>query len=70
MKHAIVTGAGTGIGAATARRLAQSGWSLTLVGRRRDKLEEVAEDQIDDPRPGGTSEVGPSADAHAPRRLC
>ena len=42
MKHAIVTGAGTGIGAATARRLAQSGWSLTLVGRRRDKLEEVA----------------------------
>lgn len=42
MKHAIVTGAGTGIGAATARRLAQSGWNLTLVGRRRDKLDEVA----------------------------
>jgi len=39
---AIVTGAGTGIGAATVERLAGLGWNVTLVGRRRDKLETVA----------------------------
>jgi len=40
--HAIVTGAGTGIGAAIARALAGEGAKLTLVGRRREKLEDVA----------------------------
>lgn len=40
--HALVTGGGTGIGAAIARALAGEGATLTLVGRRRDKLEEVA----------------------------
>jgi len=42
MQTAIVTGAGTGIGAATARRLAGLGWNVTLVGRRSDLLEGVA----------------------------
>ena len=42
--HAVVTGGGTGIGAAIARALAAEGAKLTLVGRRRDKLEEVAAD--------------------------
>jgi NAD(P)-dependent dehydrogenase (short-subunit alcohol dehydrogenase family) len=40
--HAVVTGGGTGIGAAIAERLAAEGACLTLVGRRREKLDEVA----------------------------
>jgi NAD(P)-dependent dehydrogenase (short-subunit alcohol dehydrogenase family) len=40
--HAIVTGGGSGIGAAIARALAAEGARLTLIGRRREKLEEVA----------------------------
>ena len=39
--HALITGGGTGIGAAIARALGAEGAKLTLVGRRRDKLEQV-----------------------------
>jgi NAD(P)-dependent dehydrogenase (short-subunit alcohol dehydrogenase family) len=42
MGTAIVTGAGTGIGAACARRLAAGGWNVALVGRRVDLLQAVA----------------------------
>lgn len=41
-QHALVTGAGQGIGAAIARTLAAEGASLTLLGRRREPLEQVA----------------------------
>ncbi len=40
-KAAIITGGGTGMGAASAKRLVQDGWSVTIYGRRQDKLEEV-----------------------------
>ncbi|MCH7345136.1 SDR family oxidoreductase [Pelomonas sp. CA6] len=36
--HAVVTGGGSGIGAAVARRLRQEGLRLTLMGRSLDKL--------------------------------
>lgn len=39
---ALVTGAGTGIGRATALKLAEEGSLVVLVGRRLEKLEEVA----------------------------
>jgi len=42
MTHALVTGAGSGIGAAIAKRLAASGMKVSLAGRRREPLEEVA----------------------------
>jgi NAD(P)-dependent dehydrogenase (short-subunit alcohol dehydrogenase family) len=43
-RHAVVTGGGTGIGAEIARALAEQGARVTLVGRRRDKLDGVARD--------------------------
>lgn len=39
---AVVTGGGSGIGAAVARELAGDGWTVVIAGRRRDALEAVA----------------------------
>jgi NAD(P)-dependent dehydrogenase (short-subunit alcohol dehydrogenase family) len=41
-KVAIVTGAGSGIGRATALALAREGYAIVLAGRRREALEETA----------------------------
>ncbi len=41
-RHALITGGGTGIGAAVARRLATAGAKVTLVGRRAEPLETLA----------------------------
>ena len=42
LKVAIVTGAGSGIGRASALALMKAGFAVVLAGRRKDKLEETA----------------------------
>ena len=41
-RHALITGGGTGIGAAAARMLAAEGAKLSLLGRRREPLDAIA----------------------------
>src|SRR5437016_2802811 len=42
--HAAITGASSGIGAALARELSRAGYATTLVARRRDLLEKLAQE--------------------------
>jgi len=41
-KHAVITGAGSGVGAATAIRLVKEGWHVALIGRREETLRATA----------------------------
>ena len=40
----LITGAGSGIGRATARHFLRAGWRTGLIGRRRAALEDTSED--------------------------
>jgi len=60
---AVVTGAGSGVGRGVALRLAQDGWSVVLVGRRADALEQTAQQAPDPTRmlPVSTDVTDPAA---------
>lgn len=59
---ALITGGGSGIGAATARRLAAAGYGVCVSGRRRESLEEVAAET------GGLAVVADTSDPAAARQ--
>ena len=44
-KTIAITGAGSGIGRATARAFLDAGWQVALIGRRRDPLQDTAADR-------------------------
>jgi NADP-dependent 3-hydroxy acid dehydrogenase YdfG len=61
---ALITGASSGIGAATAHRLAREGAAVALVARRRSRLDRV----VDDINSAGGSAVAIEADITEPER--
>lgn len=61
-RAALVTGGGSGIGTAVARRLAGEGWDVCVTGRRAAPLHRVAEEV------GGVAVVADAADPEAVQR--
>jgi 3-oxoacyl-[acyl-carrier protein] reductase len=67
MRRVVVSGGGTGIGRATARRFARSGDAVTIIGRRQDVLSEAA-DEIN-AETGATSVSAIAADLSEPSEV-
>jgi len=61
MKTAIVTGATSGIGEATARTLAGAGWQVIATGRRADRLAALAQEHGDRIHPAVFDVTDPAA---------
>ncbi|HYU80477.1 MAG TPA: SDR family oxidoreductase [Vicinamibacterales bacterium] len=68
-RHALVTGASSGIGLAFARQLASRGYDLVVTARRRDRLETLAEELRQTHRVNAHVLVDDLSDAGAPERL-
>ena len=64
-KIAVVTGAGTGVGRAAALNLMKAGFTVVLVGRRKDKLDEVAKEGAT----GGGKSMAVAADVKDPAAI-
>ena len=60
-KHVLITGGGTGIGRALAKRFAAKGWQVIIVGRRSELLQDVVSQYPDSIR-AITADVGKHED--------
>ena len=68
-KTAIVTGAGTGIGKATAGALLAEGWNIVFVGRRKDVLDEAAASATSAGHGNGAKALAVSCDVTRPAEV-
>ncbi len=64
-RHAVVTGAARGIGAAIARTLAAAGARVSLLGRQRERLQELAQELPGGPHHVVVADVSSAADVAA-----
>ncbi len=68
-KYALITGASAGIGEEFASQLADSGWNLLLVARRKDKLTEITKDLAQKHKIDAQYYVADLTDINAPKAI-